>query len=184
MIVVIQCAATKRPGAGHLTTVAGKPVCFVADPQAAPRSDAYLYARPDDLNEDGVSWRDVLQQYNSNPNGNPLRLCQAHQLYQNKVYQRLMRCCGVANVYILSAGWGLIRAEFLTPDYDITFSASADPYKRRKKSDSYRDFNMLEGQTKGDDKIIFFGGKDYLPLFSKLTSHVAGKKVVFINSAN
>jgi hypothetical protein len=36
MIIVIQCAASKRPGAGHLVSVSGKAVDFVANPQAAP----------------------------------------------------------------------------------------------------------------------------------------------------
>ncbi len=36
MIVVIQCAASKQPGAGHMVTPDGMPVDFVADPQAGP----------------------------------------------------------------------------------------------------------------------------------------------------
>ena len=39
MIVVIQCAASKRGDAGHLTTASGRPVDFVADPQSAPHTD-------------------------------------------------------------------------------------------------------------------------------------------------
>jgi hypothetical protein len=31
MIAVIQCAASKKPEAGHLVTPDGKPVCFVAN---------------------------------------------------------------------------------------------------------------------------------------------------------
>jgi hypothetical protein len=37
MIVVIQCAASKRPDAGHFLTASGKLVDFVAQPQIAPR---------------------------------------------------------------------------------------------------------------------------------------------------
>ena len=59
------------------------------------------------------------------------------------------------NTYILSAGWGLINSEFLTPYYDITFSAAADNYKRRRKADTYRDFCMLPEDV--DELIVFFG---------------------------
>ena len=54
----------------------------------------------------------------------------------------------------------MIAADFLTPDYDITFSGSADAYVRRGKKDRYKDFCMLPADTVDD--IVFFGGKDYL----------------------
>ena len=88
---------------------------------------------------------------------------------------------GPKNVYILSAGWGLIRADFLTPYYDITFSPSAEAYKRRHRAECYNDFRMLPNQT--DQEIVFFGGKDYLPLFCSLTTAVRTKRTVFYNSA-
>jgi hypothetical protein len=84
MIVVIQCAASKRPDAGHLIAANGKLVDFVAQPQIAPRDPDRVYARPDDLCEDGISWRQHLLKYNDNPGDNPLRLYPAYQLYENK----------------------------------------------------------------------------------------------------
>jgi hypothetical protein len=33
------------------------------------------------------------------------------------------------------------------------------------------------------DEILFFGGKDYLPLFCTLTSAIRSPKIVFYNSA-
>jgi hypothetical protein len=87
----------------------------------------------------------------------------------------------LGNLFILSAGWGLIAADFLTPYYDITFSQSAEGYKRRRKSDRYDDFRMLPHDT--DEDIVFFGGKDYLPLFCSLTSAIRTTKTVFYNSA-
>ncbi|BAU49572.1 hypothetical protein SVA_3024 [Sulfurifustis variabilis] len=45
----------------------------------------------------------------------------------------------VRDVFILSAGWGLIGAAFLTPVYDITFSNSADDYKRRRRRNQFDD---------------------------------------------
>jgi hypothetical protein len=182
MIVVIQCAASKRSDAGHLVTADGKPVDFVADPQSAPPTPSRVYARPDDRSDSGPSWRNVLLKYNQEHRGNPLGLYPAHQLYENKTYGRLADRLGAQNVYILSAGWGLIGADFLTPYYDITFSPSADVYKRRRKADRYEDFCMLPADTKED--ILFFGGKDYLPLFCSLTHAIRSKKTVFYNSTH
>jgi hypothetical protein len=51
MIVVILCAVSKKRDAGRLRTAVGKPILFVADPQAAPSTPGYLYARPDDPSE-------------------------------------------------------------------------------------------------------------------------------------
>ncbi|MEA2874649.1 MAG: hypothetical protein QOH67_4953, partial [Hyphomicrobiales bacterium] len=80
-----------------------------------------------------------------------------------------------------SAGWGLIRTDFLTPCYDITFSQSAEGYKRRRKADRYQDFRMLPPRS--DEDIVFFGGKDYVRLFCALTETHARAKTVFYNSA-
>lgn len=178
MIVVIQCAATKVAKAGHLVTAVGEPVTFVAHPEIAPK-DNKLYARPDDDAGEGRSWREALLAYNREPHGNPLGLLPAYRLYRNPVYERLVAEFGIENVYILSAGWGLIRSDFLTAYYDITFSntPNVEPYKRRKKTDKYNDIGMLPDST--DEEILFFGGKDYVPLFCKLTHNVNGKRKVF-----
>jgi hypothetical protein len=181
VIVVIQCAATKRRDAGCLVSTSGKPVIFVAKPESAPADGVHVHARPDDLSGNGKSWRDVLLEYNKAPGDNPLGLYPAYQLYENRTYARLVEAFGVANVYILSAGWGLINATFLTPYYDITFSASAEGYKRRRKGDRYRDFCMLPNQV--DKEIVFLGGKDYVPLFCSITASVQTGKTVFFNSA-
>ena len=182
MIVVIQCAARKSPDAGHLCRRDGMPVLFVADPHSAPADKDYFYSRPDDQSENGVSWRAALLDYNKNPGDNPLALLSAWELYQNPTYGKLVDRIGVRNTYILSAGWGLLTAEFLTPDYDITFSPSADAYKRRRNKDWYDDLRMLPASTA--EPVVFFGGKDYVPLFCSLTERVKGQRVIFYNSAN
>jgi hypothetical protein len=182
MIAVIQCAASKRKGAGHLKTKSGKPVVFVADPLVAPASDLYTYVRPDDLSDTNMSWRQVLLDYNRDYGNNPLNLLPASEFYKNPVYRRVTTKFGAENTYILSAGWGLISARFLIPYYDITFSQSAskEPYKRRKPSDDYMDLNLLEQDTQ--KPIVFFGGKDYIPLFCKLTKGVNGPRILFYSS--
>src|ERR1700729_1347462 len=112
MMVVIQCAASKRAGAGHLVSGSGKPFVFVAEPQDPPADRAHVYPRPDDPSGEGTSWRQALVKYNEEARANPLCLYPAWQLYENKTYGRLVDRLGLQKVYILSAGWGLIRADF------------------------------------------------------------------------
>jgi hypothetical protein len=181
MLVVIQCAARKRRDAGHLKSPAGQLVTFVAKPNTARASDETLYAHPDDLSGYGGTWRDFLLEYNENPSNNPVRLLPAWHLYESSTYDRLVDRLGVDKVFILSAGWGLIRADFLTPYYDITFAPSAEAYKRRRQGDRYRDFCMLPPATRED--VVFFGGRDYLPLFCSLTNELSVTRTVFYNSA-
>jgi hypothetical protein len=181
MIVVIQCAASKRIHAGRMRTKDGRKVLFVAEPTKAPQTDDCLYARPDDQSDQGSTWRELLVRYNASPGNNPWALLSAIELYENVAYRRLGKKFGIENTFILSAGWGLISSSFLTPDYDITFSASAEAYKRRRRTDSYRDLRMLPDRTTAP--IVFLGGKDYLPLFARLTQTTNSRKVVFYNSA-
>lgn len=183
MIVVIQCAGKKNPYASHLQKRDGRKVMFVADPDAAPANENHVYARPDDTSDTGMSWRTVLREYNADPGSNPLGLLPAWQLYENRVYELLKNHCGLKRLYILSAGWGLITAGFLTPCYDITFKANAAKYKRRRKKDTYdKDFRMLPTET--TETIIFFGGKNYVSLFCTLTAGVKGSRHLWYNSKN
>src|SRR5579862_6414267 len=124
MIVVIQCAAGKQHDAGRMKTADGAPVEFVADPMEAPFDPPVVYARPDDLPGERT-WRQLLSDYNNQPEDNPLELLPAYQLYENSAYRGLADRFGLANLFILSAGWGLLSSEFLTPHYDITFTAMA-----------------------------------------------------------
>ncbi|MCF7849034.1 MAG: hypothetical protein K9M45_09305 [Kiritimatiellales bacterium] len=178
--VVIQCAATKQPDAGCMIDQNGKRVMFVAQPERAPANDEIIYARPDDMVNGNGNWRQFLEEYNAQQ-ANPLNLYPAWQLYKHKAYKSLVDRFGIENVYILSAGWGLVRGDFLTPEYDITFSPSAESYKKRKASDRYDDFSMLPKECCED--LYFFGSKNYLPLFDLLTKDYAGEKFVFYNSS-
>src|SRR6185437_5158724 len=119
MIVVIQCQGKKNRV--FLKNALGKPVSFVAQPASAPADDSLIYARPDDEAETVKSWRQVLLDYNRDEQ-NPQGLLPAYKLYQQPIYRRLADAFTVDKLYILSAGWGLIPATFLTPYYDITFS--------------------------------------------------------------
>ena len=156
MKVVIQCAASKYNCAGKLRSSSGEEVLFVADPERCVSVPAGMrYARPDDLcGEKAATWRDLLKHYNEQPD-NPCKLFRAADLYAPKehefrnLYRELVGVFGWDHVFILSAGWGLIRASFWTPDYNITFSAQGKkdkPWVWRNPKDrlrSWLDFNRV-----------------------------------------
>jgi len=180
VIVVIQCAASKHPDAGHLRRSDGRDVLFVADPGSAAADETRFCARPDDIADAGRSWRNELLRYNETPSDNTLGLLPAWRLYANKTYARLAKRYGTDRLYILSAGWGLISADFLTPQYDITFSARAAACNRRRKRDRYDDLRMLPIGT--EDPVVFFVGKEYVPLACDLTEGVKGSRHLFHSS--
>lgn len=254
MIVVMQCAKTKRAEAGHMRTMDGRPVVLVAQPEFAPERAAkgvgFVYARPDDIADTGRTWREELVIYNQQHNPdvadillgrhlhgdsggrnidlprptdrlkladaslassvNPLGLLPAWQLYKNKTYQLLADTFGQKNLYIFSAGWGLVRSDFMIPNYDITLSPGAtgpDKYKRRRKDDPYDDFTMLpiapvnighpdssgsdalkspidptKSDTSAAGPVVFLGSKAYVPLFCQLTKGCSAHRIVFHNS--
>ncbi len=186
LTVVIACAGTKSPSAGHLAFGNGRPVKFIADPQAAPKSASMSYSRPDDMASSGLTWRQVLVEYNRDQAENPLGLLPAWRLYEPRSYPRvysdLVEVYGLENIFILSAGWGLVAAEFLLPNYDITFAAGAESYKKRRPRDQYKDFAMLPTDTARP--VVLLGGQDYVPLFCSLTRNVTARRVVFHYSAS
>ncbi len=185
MKVIIQCAASKAPDAGFLTTRTGLPVKFVAHPNQAPRGEQWHYAHPDDPSDvPGQSWRQQLVSYNTVGHNDAFKLLEAYRLYRNPVYAGLVAAYGVDDVFILSAGWGLVRADYFLPNYDITF-AKLKPekrYKHRRPDDIYNDFCHIQGDTTGP--IVSFCSKDYLPLFRELTDPLPLAKVVFYAAAD
>ena len=182
MIVVISCAGSKKREAGYYRTRSGRKVKFVAKPSHAPRDLRWRYARPDDLSDWGVSWRKHLVDYNAHPRGNPFGLFPAGRLYTNKTYRQLEERYGLSGYYILSAGWGLVRADFLTPKYDITLGLPPWDYRHRRQRDCWDDRNMLPAG--GEEPVMFFGGKDYVPLFWGLTKDYRGDRIVWSHSGD
>jgi hypothetical protein len=191
MKVVIQCAASKKDGAGTLRTASGEQVVFVANPGLCDSVPAgKRFASPDDSSgENNDTWRDALKRYNAQPD-NPHGLLRAADLYTpaehefRNLYRELADAFGWDNVFVLSAGWGLIRASFRLPDYNITFSRQAGrhrPWVWRSRRDNreWLDFNHLQdAQISQDEPIHFFGGRDYLRLFYALVTNLRGRKIV------
>lgn len=64
------------------------------------------------------AWRERLVDYNDAVTANPDGLLPAYQLYTNPVYQRLVDTFGLNSVFILSAGWGLIRSRKARTDWN------------------------------------------------------------------
>ncbi len=182
MNIIIQCAGRKNKNAGFLQDRSGKRVCFVGRPELACEGSDCIYARPDDVSDvPGISWRQRLESYASEKGSNPLHLLKAYLLYKPKPYAQLVEKFGEGKVFILSAGWGLVRADYPLPGYDITFSKTAEkkkPYVLRSyRKDVYRDFQQL---PLGDDSpLVFLGGKDYLPFFLDLIRPLQRKVVIF-----
>lgn len=189
MIVVIVCADKKDPRAPYMLTKKGRRVMFVADPKnAQPRETSIIYRHPDDDARAGQSWREKLLKYNrkcqSDPSGNTFELLAAWQLYAHPIYSKLVCKFGNENVFILSAGWGLISSDFFTPNYNITFSQNAakkKPWALEQKHDYSKYPVMLpEGTSK---PVVFLGGKEYIPFFCSLTKNIKSERIVFYNSA-
>ena len=87
---------TSLERAGRFLSSDGKPLVFLADPSAAPRNDAVIYARPDDVAEGGTSWRELVRSYNKTGD-NPFKLYPAYRLYENRTYERLANRFGAKN---------------------------------------------------------------------------------------
>ena len=184
VFVVIQCAASKNHNAGHFMSDDGRKILFVANPDRAPASDSTVYRRPDDFASPRRSYRDELVAYNQDHRtDNPFGLLPAWKLYRNDAYRHLVETFGTDKVFILSAGWGLISADFLTPNYGITFSNSAkkeNDYERRSKHDPYyRNFCMIPEES--SSHVVFLGGKDYISLFCEMTAKIT-RRTVFYNA--
>ena len=156
-----------------------KRVVFVADPELAPKKDGIFYARPDDDIPSGdQTWRDKLIEYNQIPNHNPNNLLKSYNLYRNNCYHKLAEHVGPDRLFILSAGWGLVKSSFMLPYYNITFSNNNDIHTVRNQNDEFNDFKCIL-QDEIDSPILFFGSKNYLNFFNRLTNHLKNPRIVF-----
>ena len=176
-VVVIQGGDDKVASAGHMVLPDGRPVVFVAEPGVAPSEPGMAFRRPDDRADGIQTFRDALVAYNGTPEDNPLGLLPAWRLYEDDAYRTLAEGVEPENLFILSAGWGLIESDFLTPTYDITFSNGVATYKRRRPRDSYNDLCRLPSE--GTNRLVFAGGTDYIPLFLELTEGITTERIVY-----
>ncbi len=199
IVIITQCAGRKNNRCGFFRIEEQKKVEFVANPELVPiekKKKDLIFAHPDDIYKNGLTYREILTQYNySLKDKNPYNLCEALCLYAHPIYKQLKNLSVNKNipVYILSAGWGLVRGSFLLPHYDITFKAkdaTKEKYKIRKYCNkNLNDFNHLKEDWTllEKHKIYVFVSINYLSLFYDLMKEVdvtKGQVTIFHLSSN
>lgn len=122
MIAIIQCSGSKYC-TGHFTTASNNPVSFCNTNPFHPQRTCYY---PWDISDmPPHTWIDRVHTYNG-AGGNSHAFLPAISLYKPKIYRDLeawiKKSSANREVYILSAGWGLVRSSFLLPCYDLTFA--------------------------------------------------------------
>lgn len=119
------------------------------------------------------------------------QLLPASELYVSKSFKTLTEKFKDrrGDLYILSAGWGIVRSDFKLPLYDITFSAVGKTNQRKigvqgcdidNHWKNVKEFNHLIEDIGEDSKIpiVFVGGKGYMKRFYYLMNCV--KNPVYI----
>jgi hypothetical protein len=189
MKVVITCAGEKH-GPPRSFTHEGKHVEFVASPSLTPSDPTgrVAYFRPDDPAPDaGKTWRTVLEEYNTRGT-NELGFRAAVDLYLPPIYQRLKNFAtqNGAELFILSAGWGLVRSNYWLPNYNITFAQAkkVPKYAIRSLTEPFQDFQHM--RVKGLDEPIYYFGScrfqplaPYLRIFRELAARTGGRKIAY-----
>lgn len=124
------------------------------------------------------SWRNYVSN-NQNQINLPYR---AYELYTENVYNELFMTFG-NRLYIESAGWGIVNAEFRLPNYDITFSDNTNEETiRHYQTGNYDDYNQLI--VSPNDDIVFIGTEKYIPLFFYLTNQLPNRKIIYWKKHN
>jgi len=173
MKIVMCCSNGKN---GSYLSHNGNKICFVAKGQN--ESFEGISAHPDDLiPNQQYSWRHIIAEQREN-----CGLVEAYKLYDNDIYRSLFKKFGNA-LYIFSAGWGIVRADFKLPMYNITFSSNSNVEKWavRKKDDVYNDFNHLLS-CDASETIVLLSGIDYIMPFYDLTKNLSNLKIVICKS--
>ena len=170
MKIIISCCDRKN---GELFQHNGEAINFVSHAnELTPNNE--LYFHPDDLMpNENITWRELVAQQEIRND-----LLPTHELYKPEIYNSLFQHYG-NNLFIFSAGWGIVRADYKLPKYNVTFSNSNNIpiYAKRNDNDTFNDFNQLEGVDE-NERIIFIGGKDYVLPFCQLTNHLPNQKIV------
>ena len=175
MKIVISCCKRKN---SQPMSYQGKTIHFISNPDEKEKGESDLFVRPDDkVPVANFTWRTMVIDAQDKANNS---LLPAYKLYKPHIYQRLYERFS-DNLFIFSAGWGIVEASFKLPNYDISFSKSSDNCTRRLQEQVFEDFNALYG-IHPDEDILFIGGRDYLdPFFIDMTKHLPNrKKIVYV----
>jgi hypothetical protein len=158
----------------------GKFYKFVAYPQEVAQGGVIFYKPDDRIPGENKTWRDLVLEQNE-PD-----LVPAYELYSRDIYRDLYHEFG-NYFYILSAGWGIIRADFKIPAYDITYSTDKKipGFVKRINNQNWNDINHLQEDAKKFDsnsEIILFAGSDYAPRFCDMTQYIKCTKKILYKS--
>lgn len=174
-IIVICCAGRKNPLYGKLTENEHE-----IDFRAVSNPVNYEYM-PDDIKSNNQTWREYIHEHQANTD---LNIYNAYMLYTPKspfqnIYSDLY--ARFANrLYILSAGWGLIKSDYRIPKYDITFKSNIHSINRTEPNPifDHNDWKQLsENDLKINSRIIFIGPRNYHNLFDRCTAHLTNTKI-------
>lgn len=170
MKVIISCCDRKN---GNSFTHNGEIINFVSRVNEIVHNNA-IYVHPDDLiPNENITWRELIALQEIRDDLKP-----TYDLYVPEIYNSLFHNFG-NDFFIFSAGWGIVRADYKLPKYNVTFSTGNNipNYSVRNQNDFFNDFNQLEG-IDIHEKIIFFAGKDYVLPFCQLTDHFPNEKII------
>lgn len=174
MKIIISCCDRKN---GEPFRHNGEEINFVSHVNEVLINNEF-YFHPDDLvPNENITWRELIAQQELNNN-----LTTAHELYSPPIYNSLFQNYG-NDLYIFSAGWGIVRADFRLPKYNITFSNNNNIpiYARRNHNDIFNDFNQLQGINE-NERIIFIAGSDYVLPFCELSAPLPNEKIIIYKS--
>lgn len=163
MKVVIQCAGRKNPAATF--TLHQRCLTFLAEPdpsldQLSPWDKIPGLESNDWIDcirdiGDPSAWEKYVTAGIGISGGGGLST--SGNLYANNIYRQLMARLGNSNVYILSAGWGLTRADRGIPDYNVTFATDQNTPKAARITPKARsEKSSIEMCIPDDDKIHLF----------------------------
>lgn len=176
MKIVISCCARKNGGPFIHN---GRMINFISQvDQVVPNNEIYFH--PDDSVPNGdITWRELVNQQGLNNN-----LQSAYELYSPAIYSSLFQKFG-NDLFIFSAGWGIIRADFKLPKYNITFSNNNNvpDYARRDITPDFKDFNHLEDISENEE-IKLIAGSDYVLPFCELTKNLPNNKIIIYKNQN
>ena len=173
MKIIISCCKRKN---GNPFMYNDKTINFVSHVNAGLPNNA-LYFHPDNLiPNENITWRNLIAQLND--------ILPAYRLYRPNIYATLFERYG-NDLFIFSAGWGIIRADFRLPKYDVTFSNNNNipVYARRNNNDIFQDFNHLVG-IEENESIVLIAGSNYVIPFCKLTRDLPNKKIIIYKNQN
>jgi hypothetical protein len=151
-----------------------KHIMFVSPPHKFP-NDIYTHHYLDDeIPGENRTWRDLVLNGQNNPN---LDMARAYLLYRPKIDPDIYRDFYNKfknRFYIFSSGWGIVRAEFKIPAYNIAdITDSAFPNMLNHLKDDYV-------KSYRDSEVILFAGSAYVAPFRAMTQSIPYRKKTIV----